>query len=166
MGEVGDFDCHPLTPSEELSFRNKNHCIYMLLQSNVLIERGINILYQHLANADRRRSLFDLNKRFFYSDAAVLIAQKLLLDLMTRRYQSSTTEPASEFMARYDTDRGKCNEMTRGTEDSVSSLQRKGHLKQAVYPVRALRGVKDNEEQVILGGAKPCDLDQHVHLLT
>ena len=84
MGEVGDFDYRPNTPSEVLSFRNKNRHFYMLLQSNVLIERGINILYQHLATADGRHSLFDLNKRFFYSAAAVLIAQKLLLDLMTR----------------------------------------------------------------------------------
>ena len=35
MGEVGDFDCRPLTPSEELSFRNKNRYFYMLLLINV-----------------------------------------------------------------------------------------------------------------------------------
>ena len=163
MGELIDPDYVP-PPEDAISFKNKCHWMYAVLDNLVHTAEGREIIREHQESKDGQAVLAALHNTAFSSTASEMKASALYEELVTTRI-GGWTGTMLGFIVDFVKKIEEYNYTVPISARQLNAESKKALLERAVEGSRGLKDVKIRELHRIAEGHPPLDYSRYLYLL-
>ncbi|MEM7536959.1 MAG: hypothetical protein AAF639_32575, partial [Chloroflexota bacterium] len=165
VSDVLDPNYTPSTPVDVELFAEKQKCLYSVLESNLLTDKGKALTRKYEKTFDAQKLYAELERHAQTSTKAAIDSGELLAYITSTRLDDGNWKGSTHSYVLHWQDQVRLYESLVDASDHFSDGQKRKMLENAVHPLADLRAVHDQATQHKVHSGVDLTYDQHSSLL-
>ena len=165
VDDILDSNYTPMTPEDTDLFEEKQKCMYSVFEKTLQTDHGKAFVREHTDDYDAQEVFKKISKHYKESMAASLEASNLLSYITTTKIDNVTWKGTTEAFILHWKEQMRLYESLVPVCERFSCNQKKSLLESAVQPVKALRAIKDQADQLKIHNKKSLSYDEYSDLV-